>query len=33
MVQSSSPAGKSSLMEAILALLPEEHRVQFSAMT
>ena len=33
MVQSSSAAGKSSLMEAILALLPEEHRVQFSAMT
>ncbi len=33
MVQSSSAAGKSSLMEAILALLPEEHRVEYSAMT
>jgi DNA primase catalytic core len=33
LVQSSSAAGKSSLMEAILALLPEEHRVEYSAMT
>jgi hypothetical protein len=32
-VQSSSAAGKSSLMEAVLALMPEEHRVQYSAMT
>jgi DNA primase len=32
-VQSSSAAGKSSLMESILAFLPEEHRVQYSAMT
>jgi DNA primase catalytic core len=32
-VQSSSAAGKSSLMEAVLAFLPEEHRVQYSAMT
>ena len=32
-VQSSSAAGKSSLMEAVLALMPEEQRVQFSAMT
>jgi hypothetical protein len=33
MIQSSSAAGKSSLMEAVLAMLPEEHRVQYSAMT
>jgi len=33
MVQSSSAAGKSSLMEAVLAFLPEEQRVQYSAMT
>jgi DNA primase len=33
LVQSSSAAGKSSLMESILAFLPEEHRVQYSAMT
>jgi len=33
MVQSSSAAGKSSLMEAILNLIPEEARVQYSAMT
>jgi DNA primase catalytic core len=33
MVQSSSAAGKSSLMDAVLALMPEEHRVQYSAMT
>jgi DNA primase len=32
-VQSSSAAGKSSLMESILAFLPEEQRVQYSAMT
>lgn len=33
MVQSSSAAGKSSLMDAILNLMPEAHRVQYSAMT
>jgi DNA primase len=33
MLQSSSAAGKSSLMEAVLALMPEEQRVQYSAMT
>ena len=32
-MQSSSAAGKSSLMEAVLAFLPEEQRVQYSAMT
>ena len=32
-LQSSSAAGKSSLMEAVLALMPEEERVQYSAMT
>lgn len=32
-VQSSSAAGKSALMEAVLALVPEEERVQYSAMT
>ncbi|WP_028672396.1 CHC2 zinc finger domain-containing protein [Saccharospirillum impatiens] len=32
-IQSSSAAGKSSLMDAILALMPEEDRVQYSAMT
>ncbi len=32
-IQSSSAAGKSSLMESILALMPEEDRVQYSAMT
>jgi DNA primase len=32
-LQSSSAAGKSSLMEAILALMPPEERVQYSAMT
>ncbi len=32
-VQSSSSAGKSSLMDAVLALMPEERRVQYSAMT
>ena len=33
MIQSTSAAGKSSLMEAVLNLMPEEERVQFSAMT
>lgn len=33
MIQSSSAAGKSSLMESILALMPKEERVQYSAMT
>jgi DNA primase catalytic core len=32
-IQSSSAAGKSSLMDAILALMPEEERVKYSAMT
>ena len=32
-IQSSSAAGKSSLMDAILAFVPEEERVQYSAMT
>jgi DNA primase len=32
-IQSSSAAGKSSLMEAVLSLMPEEERVQYSAMT
>lgn len=32
-IQSSSAAGKSSLMDAILALMPEEERVEYSAMT
>ncbi len=32
-VQSSSAAGKSSLMEAILALMPGERQVKYSAMT
>ena len=32
-VQSSSAAGKSSLMDAVLALMPDEQRVQYSAMT
>jgi len=32
-VQSSSSAGKSWLMEAVLALVPEEERVKYSAMT
>ncbi|MFC1641663.1 CHC2 zinc finger domain-containing protein, partial [Myxococcota bacterium] len=32
-IQSSSAAGKSSLMEAILAFMPEEQRVEYSAMT
>lgn len=33
LIQSSSAAGKSSLMEAVLNLMPEEERVQYSAMT
>ena len=33
LIQSSSAAGKSSLMEAILNLIPEEERIQYSAMT
>ena len=32
-IQSASAAGKSSLMEAILAFVPEEQRVKYSAMT
>jgi DNA primase catalytic core len=32
-IQSSSAAGKSSLMEAVLALMPDEERVKYSAMT
>ena len=32
-IQSSSAAGKSSLMEAVLDFVPEEERVQYSAMT
>jgi DNA primase catalytic core len=32
-VQSSSAAGKTSLMEAVLAFMPEEERVKYSAMT
>ena len=33
MIQSSSAAGKSSLMDAILNMIPLEERIQFSAMT
>ena len=33
MIQSTSAAGKSLLMDAVLALMPEEERVQYSAMT
>ena len=33
MVQSSSAAGKSSLMDAVIAMMPEEDKVQYSAMT
>jgi DNA primase catalytic core len=33
LMQSSSAAGKSSLMEAVLSFVPEDHRVQYSAMT
>jgi hypothetical protein len=32
-IQSSSAAGKSSLMEAVLKLVPEEERIAYSAMT
>jgi DNA primase catalytic core len=32
-VQSSSAAGKSSLMDAVLAFVPEEEKVEYSAMT
>jgi DNA primase catalytic core len=32
-IQSSSAAGKSALMEAVLAFVPEEERVQYSALT
>lgn len=32
-IQSSSAAGKSSLMDAILNFIPEEERIQYSAMT
>jgi DNA primase catalytic core len=32
-IQSTSAAGKSSLMDAVLTLMPEEERVQYSAMT
>jgi len=33
LIQSSSAAGKSSLMDAVLAMIPPEERVQYSAMT
>ncbi len=33
MIQSSSAAGKSSLMAAVLSIMPEDERVQYSAMT
>jgi len=33
MVQSTSAAGKSSLMDAVLSFIPEEERIQYSAMT
>jgi len=32
-IQSSTAAGKSSLMDAVLAMMPEEERVKYSAMT
>jgi len=32
-IQSSSAAGKSALMDAVLAMMPEEEKVQYSAMT
>jgi len=32
-VQSSSAAGKTSLMDAVLAMMPEEERIKYSAMT
>jgi hypothetical protein len=33
LIQSSSAAGKSSLMDAVLQLIPEEQRIRYSAMT
>jgi DNA primase catalytic core len=33
LIQSTSAAGKSSLMNAVLAMMPEEERIQYSAMT
>jgi hypothetical protein len=33
LVQSTSAAGKSSLMDAVLAFVPEEERIQYSALT
>ncbi|UAN51429.1 toprim domain-containing protein [Serratia sp. JSRIV002] len=33
LIQSSSAAGKSSLMDAVLGMMPEEERIQYSAMT
>jgi hypothetical protein len=33
LVQSASAAGKSSLMDAVLAFMPEEERIKYSAMT
>jgi len=33
MIQSTSAAGKSALMDAVLSFIPEEERVQYSAMT
>jgi DNA primase len=33
LVQSSSAAGKSSLMDALLAMMPEEERIKYSAVT
>ncbi|MFY9314845.1 MAG: toprim domain-containing protein [Burkholderiales bacterium] len=33
LVQSSSAAGKTSLMDAVLALMPEEERIKYSAVT
>jgi len=33
LIQSSSAAGKTSLMDAILAMMPEEERIKYSAMT
>ena len=33
LIQSTSAAGKSSLMNAVLSMMPEEERIQYSAMT
>lgn len=33
LIQSTSAAGKSALMEAVLSFMPEEERIQYSAMT